>query len=451
MTSTSDKLRLARLLLDEIDMQLATGGTGVSGGGVSGGGVSGGGVVAPPVAPPPVPTAPPDRRPSQPPPMVAKSLAAATPALSPFPPSFVVTPPPRILTTGPPTISVPPALSSSLFVPKRPANPLLVAAVTAPPSRGLLSKWGITMTKAPKVITGKPAATSKPAAAKPATAKPASVKPASGIVAPPPGQPALPTPPPPGPPPAPAVPWVDLPVTDLAKKGGGAWNVKGRVNWKLSSVQTFQGQPCLRMFFKKGSGTGSKQATGGVSFDTVPRGLPGDAATLSFDLFPEPGIDWSRGGKFGGLGIGHGAASGYDHSTTGASARLMWQENGGLIAYLYTASGLPQVDPKLKADGHGIGYFHKELAGSIRAGQWNTLSIGVKINTFTNGRPNPDGRVSVSINGKTMTKDDIRWSARPDLNITSIIWSPFFGGSWVAPKDTVMYARNFKLAPAFLA
>lgn len=243
-------------------------------------------------------------------------------------------------------------------------------------------------------------------------------------------------------------PTLRLRVEDLKVHGGGAWRLQHEPAWKKSSVETFQGKPALRVFYGKGSGTSAHHGVGGMTFVAVPHGLPGTQALMAFEVYFEPGWDFSKGGKIGGFHIGNGVASGYRHSDTGSSHRIMWQRGGGAISYIYPPSNLAQVDPKLDPEGHGIGYFADLFpAGTLKVGQWNSIEIGVKINSFTNGKPNPDGVAVLTINGKTGVKRDIRWSRSPNLVISSFIFGTFFGGPDPAVVDCAAYYRNFAMLP----
>ncbi|KAL4852889.1 hypothetical protein ACK3TF_006017 [Chlorella vulgaris] len=239
---------------------------------------------------------------------------------------------------------------------------------------------------------------------------------------------------------------VELPVSDLKKKGGGVWNVKGKVDWKKSSITEFRGQSVLKVVYQKGSGTSAHKGVGGIAFNAVPRGLPSDVAMLSFDVFFETGWEWSSGGKFGGFLIGQGQASGYNHSSTASSNRVMFQRSGGVISYIYPPANLFQVDPRLKPEGHGVGYFGDVFpAGTLKVGTWNSVQIGVKNNTFDKGRPNADGLAFLQVNGKSVTKSKLRWSAHTGTKISEIMFSTFFGGPDPATTECVAYFKNFKL------
>lgn len=237
-----------------------------------------------------------------------------------------------------------------------------------------------------------------------------------------------------------------LPVTDLQVRGGGVWNLRN-INWKKSTIAQIAGDHVLRVFYGKHSGTSADPGVGGIVLSAEPGALPAREATFAFDVYFARGWNFSRGGKIGGLFVGTGSASGYAHSPTAASHRIMWQADGGAISYLYPPSGLPQADPKLLDSGHGIGYF-KDLfpAGTLRVGTWNSVVLGTKLNTFDgDGQPNPDGVATLQINGVRGVKNDIRWARSPDLLITSVQFNTFFGGPDPAVCDCTAYYKNFKL------
>lgn len=237
-----------------------------------------------------------------------------------------------------------------------------------------------------------------------------------------------------------------LPVTDLQVRGGGAWNLQN-INWKKSTLAQIAGDHVLRVFYGKNSGTSADPGVGGIVLSAEPGGLPAREATFAFDVYFARGWNFSQGGKIGGLFVGTGDASGYAHSPTASSHRIMWQKDGGAISYLYPPSGLPQTDPTLQDSGHGIGYF-KDIfpAGTLKVGAWNSVVLGVKLNTFSASLPNADGVATLQINGVRGVKNDIRWARSPDLLITSLQFNTFFGGPDPAVCDCTAYYKNFKLA-----
>ena len=241
-----------------------------------------------------------------------------------------------------------------------------------------------------------------------------------------------------------------LPVEDLAKKGGGVW--EGKVKWNKSGLTSFQGAPAVRVFYKKGSGTSgmAHREASGCSFTCENRAVKGQTGVVvAFDLFFDPANwHWSKGGKIGGLFVGPGVASGYRHSENGASHRMMWQRDGAAISYIYPPAKLAQADPQLKPEGHGVGYFGRDKfpAGTLKVGRWNRVEIGVKVNTFSAaGKPNPDGKSMLTINGVSGVLTNIRWARSPDLKIHNFTYGTFFGGPDPAVVDSVSYVRNFEV------
>lgn len=242
---------------------------------------------------------------------------------------------------------------------------------------------------------------------------------------------------------------LQLPLEDLVKKDGGAWN--GSIKLKKSRLDTFEGERVLRVFYKKGSGTSQDpfQDSSGCSLVCQNRVVKGQTGlVVAFDVYFDPkNWKWSRGGKFGGLFVGPGVASGYRHSPDGSSHRMMWQKDGGAISYIYPPSDLKQVDAKLQASGHGVGYFGDTFpAGTLKVGQWNHIEIGIKVNTFSkDGKPNADGKSMLCVNGKCGILTNVRWARESKLKIDKFEYGTFFGGPDPAVVDSVSYVKNFRV------
>lgn len=240
-----------------------------------------------------------------------------------------------------------------------------------------------------------------------------------------------------------------LPVNDLKKNGGGAWNVQGKIDWKKSSVTTFQDEPVVRIVYGKDSGNSHHSGVGGIGFECAPKGLPTTSAMMSFQVYFEPGWEWSGGGKLLGFRIGFGDSSGGHHSPTGASCRISFKKEGGAWLYVYPPENLPQKDPKLRRDdGSGIGLYQENFpSGTFRIGKWNDVKIAVRINTFdAGGKPNADGQAYLEINGRSATLKQMRWSRSPDLLISVFNFVSFFGGSDPATVECATLFKNFKLS-----
>lgn len=237
-----------------------------------------------------------------------------------------------------------------------------------------------------------------------------------------------------------------LPVSDLSKPKAGVWNAK--INWKKGGLDTFQGQQVVRAFFKKGSGTGSmpNHDSSGLSIDAQPAGFVGTKAiVVAFDVFFDGSKwEWSKGGKLGGIFIGPGKASGGRKTEDGASHRIMWKADGGAISYIYPPTGLPQTNPGFKGNPtYGYGLHQDTFKGILKKGQWNRVEIGVKLNSFVNGKPAGDGRAVLTVNGKTAVTENINWAKSPNILIDSFEYSTFFGGPDPATTDSVTYTKNF--------
>jgi hypothetical protein len=228
-------------------------------------------------------------------------------------------------------------------------------------------------------------------------------------------------------------------------KGGGSWNIK-KYNLKKSNITQFKGEDVIRCWYSKNSGTSRNPGVGGFSFEATPNGMNRDAVVFSWEVYYPRGFQFARGGKFGGVHVGYGAASGGNFSTTGASNRVMWQTDGGIIAYVYPPSGLWQKVPGLDSKGYGTGFFNKELARSLKTDSWNKIELGTKLNTFKNGAPQADGETSVTVNGKRMVQTGINWRRSEDLKISAFDMGTFFGGPDPSPVDQECYFKNFQMS-----
>jgi hypothetical protein len=167
-----------------------------------------------------------------------------------------------------------------------------------------------------------------------------------------------------------------LPLAAALRKGCPPWNLKN--NPDLSCAQLVPGQDALHVRFPAGSSTPSSGRRGGVLIRGTPTGLPATDALLQFDFRTDPGFDWTRGGKLGGgLQIGHGAASGYKHSTTAASARLTWAANGELHLYVYPMEGAQQDPSYASVCKMGAGYGDSMFPGTfkVRAGVGSSAAL----------------------------------------------------------------------------
>jgi hypothetical protein len=231
---------------------------------------------------------------------------------------------------------------------------------------------------------------------------------------------------------------------NLLLLGGGQWNVKD-VDMKKSILDTFQGEKVVKAVYDKDSGTTADPGVGGFIFTAYPDNLNSQEISFAWDVYYPSGFQFALGGKYGGVGIGHGAASGFQHSTTGSSNRVMWQVDGGIIGYIYPPEGVPQKIPGLEPVGHGFGCFNTNFAKALKYDAWNTIEIGTKMNTFKNGIPQLDGETYVIVNGTKAILPGINWSSSPSLVIDQFGWNTFFGGPDASPVDQYCYFKNFQM------
>lgn len=269
-------------------------------------------------------------------------------------------------------------------------------------------------------------------------------------------------------------PRVSLPMSQLTLGrgappwNGGAWwtDAAEVVNDEDAGVQV------LRVRYPRGSGPPSaKGPRGGAGFLAAPPGLPASDITLAYRVRFAPGFQWSYGGKLPGLLMRDAkgededakdedaeAARGGRHSPRTASCRLMWQREGGLIAYVYPPSGVRQgreyerqagVRTGGKVERFGDGLFKGERLRLRGGGRWNTLVVRVKLNGFDDvtGEPLADGVLTLSLNGRAATLDGIVWRRYRDVKITHVLFSTFFGGKWTSPVDTHADFGDFALVP----
>ena len=253
-------------------------------------------------------------------------------------------------------------------------------------------------------------------------------------------------PPTPTPDPEDVISTLDL---NLLTKGGGDWNIGNAINMKNSKVEQFQGETVVKAVYGKNSGTSGDPGVGGFRFSAAPVGLNKDAITFAWEVYYPQGFQFAKGGKHGGVFIGHGAASGYDHSPTGSSNRVMWQkfdkDGAGVISYIYPPSDLKQKIPGLDPEGHGIGFFKDDFKNALKYDTWNKIEIGTKMNTFKNGVPQLDGESYVVVNGKKRVLKGINWSRSPDLFINRLDCNNFFGGPDPSPVNQHAYFKNFQM------
>ncbi len=203
---------------------------------------------------------------------------------------------------------------------------------------------------------------------------------------------------------------------------------------------------------------------GGVNIKFIPDGLkPSSSVSLKYDLFLPSDFDFVKGGKIGlGFNINEGTG-GKSWRTNDGSFRVMWRgSRGQCVPYLYlpTDQGKYVPDnpscPLLKNQGKqfmdaisnkapsaGLDLFrYTPKKVYLKRGQWNRICMSARINDT--GKNN--GTIALSVNGQTVSVDDMMWTANPDKNrFSQLQLACWFGGgdaSWSATKDETISLRN---------
>jgi hypothetical protein len=212
---------------------------------------------------------------------------------------------------------------------------------------------------------------------------------------------------------------------------------------------------CLKVNYPKGSGSPGIGDPGGFTMYAKPACFPCTEAKLDYEVFFPEDFPWCRGGKLGfGLYVGSTGASGGHHPKDGsASLRVMWRKAGLCECYVYRPTGVTQHPAYKKLPGiilndkYGDSLFRGSLTFS--AGKWNKVSLGLKLNSLdAAGKPVPDGKLSLTVNGKTMTYDKMVWRSRKSVECSGLVGSSFFGGSnasWATPHSTFLLHRNISV------
>lgn len=143
-------------------------------------------------------------------------------------------------------------------------------------------------------------------------------------------------------------------------------------------------------------------------------------ASMSYDVFFEPGFDWTYGGKLPGF-CGGDCVRGCSavSKTRGWSTRLMWQRRGGMITYAY------YPDKATARCGEAWGW-----SQGVTDGKWHNIRVYARINT-----PGvADGISSAWLDGHlVLNKTDIMYRYVDDAEhtITKAYITTYVGGSSV--------------------
>ena len=226
-----------------------------------------------------------------------------------------------------------------------------------------------------------------------------------------------------------------LPLPSPSSRGP-PWNITDTDNPKAMSLSG----GAFKFSYTKGL-AGSKS---GGAFKANPfKKLPADTCTLAFSVFFPAGFNYRKGGKLPGVCLGTSAkscAKGKEWSATTGSLRLTFKEGGAAVGYTYMAiaggskgawdmqsakfKGVTKKD-KDGTDAPGFHVWHNSGLLKFKSGQWNPVVLQMALNT----PGSKNGRLSLTVNGKTETLTDVVWRTSASVKIQSVNFVSFFGGS----------------------
>lgn len=171
------------------------------------------------------------------------------------------------------------------------------------------------------------------------------------------------------------------------------------------------------------------------------------SCVAAFEVQFERNFEWGCRGKIGGLKVGPGQADGGVHSWNGASLRVMWDGGGGAYAYVYVPAGSQhrQPAPLNEREKVGTDVFKADFRTAFLGTGWHRVEIGLLLNTFSKGKPNADGKLVFSVNGKTRTLNKIIWAMAPEHLVSSFVLGVFHGGGCRATRTSRSNYRNIRL------
>jgi len=269
------------------------------------------------------------------------------------------------------------------------------------------------------------------------------------------------------------------------------WNIvkvgHGKDN-DLHEITTFDNQKVIKVIYPKNSYKPSASPIGGIGIYCSPVTTFPSAKNikLSYQLYFDKTFDPQLGGKLPGIYMGPPGASGGRHSNDNASCRIMWRTfaNQYIKAEMEELNNkkikieMPSKDEMKKLKEQAMidgeieceayvynsddqdesysqipGFVPNEKFGDslwrgvmkFKKNQWNKIDIDVVMNTYTNGKANKDGVLSITINGNNFRYDKMKWTENK-CNIEGITFDTFFGGGsniYASPVDTCIYFNDF--------
>ncbi|TPX66842.1 hypothetical protein SpCBS45565_g04162 [Spizellomyces sp. 'palustris'] len=211
----------------------------------------------------------------------------------------------------------------------------------------------------------------------------------------------------------------------------------------------------LEITYPAGSRNPGGKIVGGTGFYAKPIDLSNaKSVSLSYQVLFPKGFNFVKGGKLPGLYGGHPSCSGGNKALDCFSTRFMFRTSGLGEIYLYVDRNLQdssfcKVKPVTLCNptygaSMGRGAYH------FTPGSWTAVSQTVVLNSFTNGKPNQDGKVTVYANGKKVIEfTKAVFTPDPKIGFEGLDFETFFGGndnSWATPTTQRAYFKEFVIS-----
>lgn len=241
-----------------------------------------------------------------------------------------------------------------------------------------------------------------------------------------------------------------------------SWNVANSyffgdsdVSFVADPFNTSERNSVLQVVYNKGSyspkSSSQTATTGGAEFYMQPYGDQAfDKALLTYQLAFDNSFPWTQGGKLPGLfggPPGTGCSGGSQSNGTNCfSMRLMWRAAGAGEAYAYIphSSSLCSAPLTMCNDEYGVSISRGLI--KFTAGVWTKLQMYIEAGTA--GQSN--GVLKIWQDGSlVISRTDLEFHANNMIQISSIMFSTFFGGSstaYAAPNTTYTYFKDFELS-----
>ncbi|CDO69248.1 Polysaccharide Lyase Family 14 protein [Trametes cinnabarina] len=265
---------------------------------------------------------------------------------------------------------------------------------------------------------------------------------------------------------------IPFPTATLSNSDAQSFIVSG---WSLSKGKIQQGASNIAFvadpFPNKPAPTSTTNSTGPVLQVTYPAGQFGSETSglqlyslwntsdnsgfqsmlVTYEVAFDSDFNFVKGGKLPGLrggpdpdGCSGGSAA---NGSNCFSTRLMWRKEaaGEVYAYIPTPNNMCS-NSNFKCNDDGFGTSIDRGSFSFAAGQWNRVSLIVRLNqplTTANGEV-----VLYYNNVKALDEQILQYRSSSDITIGGLWLSTFFGGgdsSWAPSSDVHAYFRNFEL------